>query len=87
MNGHLIPTKRGQICKLIDPLPDDNPNETFLILEDLGQYADNSTIYVVSLADLQKHSADPSQAPLRSVLKKDLTVIAQDFDQFFASFN
>ena len=87
MTGHIIPTKRGQICKLIDPLPDDNPNERFLILEDLDQYADNTMIFVVSLIDLQKHIANPSAAPLKSVMKKDLTVIAQDFDQYFAAGN
>lgn len=87
MNNQEIPSKRGQICKLADPLPDDNPNEHYLIIEDLDNFADNSMIFVISLIDLQKNSADPSATPLKSVMKKDLTVVATDLQSFVASQN
>jgi len=48
----MTPTKQGQICKLINPFPDENPAETYLITEDVSKFSDDTIIYVASITDL-----------------------------------
>ena len=48
MNNQKVPTKQGQNCKITNPLPDENPAETYLITEDVSVYSDDATIYVVT---------------------------------------
>ena len=78
MDNKMIPSKQGQIVKLTNPLPGENPAETYLILEDLASYADNAIIYVVSITDLQRNITNPTLAPRKAVIKSELTVIAED---------
>ena len=87
MNNQVIPTKQGQICKLVKPFPDEHPAETYLILEDLSDYGENAIIYVVSLTDLQRNIANPALAPRKAVTKSELTVVAEDLTSYVESWN
>ena len=87
MNNQVIPTKQGQICKLVKPFPDENPAETYLILEDLFSYDDNAIIYVVSITDLQRNIQNPTGAPRKAVTKSELTVVAEDLTSYVESWN
>jgi hypothetical protein len=87
MDNPNIPSKQGQIVKLTNPLPDENPAETYLILEDLDNYSDNAIIYVVSITDLQRNIANPSLSPRKAVTKSELTLVAQDLTNYIQSFN
>jgi len=87
MNNQVVPTKQGQICKLVKPYPDENPAETYLILEDLSEYADNAIIYVVSITDLQRNAANPNFSPRKAVTKSELTVVAEDLTSYVESWN
>jgi len=71
MNDQVTPTKQGQICKLVKPFHDENSAETYLILEDISEYADNAIIYVVSITDLQRNIANPTLAPRKAVRNRD----------------
>ena len=87
MNNQIVPAKQGQICKIIQPCADENPAETYLILEDLENYADNAIIYVVSITDLQRNIANPTLAPRKAVTKSELKVVAQTLTSYIESFN
>ncbi len=87
MNTQVIPTKQGQICKLVKPFPDENPAETYLILEDPSDYGENAIIYVVSLTDLQRNISNPALSPRKAVTKSELTVVAQDLPSYVESWN
>jgi len=87
MNDQVIPTKQGQICKLVKPYPGENPAETYLILEDVSEYADNAIIYVVSITDLQRNIANPTLSPRKAVTKSELTVVAEDLTSLAQSWN
>lgn len=87
MNDQVIPTKQGQICKLVNPYPDENPAETYIILEDVSEYADNAIIYVVSITDLQRNLATPTLSPRKAVTKSELTVVADDLISLAQSWN
>jgi len=87
MNDQVIPTKQGQICKLVKPYPDENPAESYLVLEDVSDYADNAIIYVVSVTDLQRNIHNPTASPRKAVTKKELTVVAEDLTSYVESWN
>jgi len=87
MNNQKAPTKQGQIVKITNPYPDEKPVESYLILEDLEDYADNAIIYVVSITDLQRNIANPTLAPRKKITKSELTVVAEDLTSFVESWN
>lgn len=87
MNNRTIPTKQGQICKITNPLPDENPAETYLVLEHVATYSDEATIYVVSITDLQRNISNPSLTPRKAVIKSDLSVVAEDLTSYVESWN
>lgn len=81
------PSRQGQIVKLIKPRGDENPMETYLILEDLYEYLDDDIIYVVSITDLQRNIHNPTAAPRKAVTKLELTVVAEDLQSYVESWN
>ena len=87
MNDQVLPTKQGQICKFVKLLPDENPAESYIILEDLTSYADNAIIYVVSITDLQRNISNPTIAPRKAVTKSELVFVAEDLTSYIESFN
>ncbi len=68
-------------------MPDENPAETYLILEDLNSCADDAIIYVVSITDLQRNIANPALSPRKAVTKSELTVVADDRTSYVESWN
>ena len=87
MTTQILPTKQGQICKIIQQRQDENPAETYLILEDLADYDDNAIFYVVSITDLQRNITNPTLAPRKAITKSELTVVAEDLISFVESWN
>ncbi len=87
MNGKTIPSKQGQICKIKNPLPDENPAETYLIIEDVSVYSNDATIYVVSITDLQRNISNPAFAPRKAITKRELTIVADDLTSYVTSWN
>jgi hypothetical protein len=81
------PSKQGQIVKLVKTMGDENPMETYLILEDLDKYSDNDIIYVVSITDLQRNINNPTAAPRKAVTKSELTVVADSLQAYVESWN
>ena len=87
MNGKTIPTMQGQIVKITNPLPDENPTETYIITEDISVYPDDATIYVVSITDLLRNVANPALAPRKAIKKSELLVVADGLTSYVQSWN
>jgi hypothetical protein len=83
----MTPTKQGQICKIIKPLSDENPEETYLITEDVSHFSDDVIIYVVSITDLQRNVSNPTLTPRKAIAKSELTVVADNLTAFVESWN
>ena len=50
----IIPKTEGQICKIVNPLPDENPEDVYIVAEDPAVFDEDENIYIVNLKDLQK---------------------------------
>lgn len=87
MDTQIIPTKQGQIVKLTNPTANENPEEAYIILEDLISYQDDAIIYVVSITDLQRNIANPALSPRKAVTKSELTVVADNLTTYVESWN
>jgi hypothetical protein len=87
MNGNTVPTKQGQIVKITNPLPDENPAETYIVNEDVSVYPDDATIYVVSITDLLRNVANPALAARKGIKKSELEVVADDLTSYVQSWN
>lgn len=82
-----MPTKEGQICRVINPLSDENPEDVFLISEDPSPFDDEDNIYVVNLKDLQRNVKTPYLTTPIPVLKKELIVLADNLEDYILSWN
>ena len=82
-----IPTKEGQICKLLNPMEDEDPSDVYIVVEDPEPFDADDNIYVVNLKDLQRNSTMPELTPQIAVLKNDLTVIGNNLNEYIKSWN
>ena len=82
-----IPTNEGQICRLINPLADENPEDVYIIAEDPSDFDGDDTIYIVSLKELQRNIHNPTFAPQIPVTKNELNVIAENLEEYIQSWN
>lgn len=83
----MTPSKQGQICKLNELGVDENPQATYLIVEDISRYSPDQITYVVSLTELQRNVQNPLQAPRKAVTLDEMTVVAEDLTTYVESWN
>lgn len=83
----LLPTQKGQICKIKDPLADEHPEDVYIITEDLSPFEIDEDIFVANLKDVQNNQNAPVLIPQIAIEKGDLTVIADDLQAFINSWN
>ncbi|MBS1519866.1 MAG: hypothetical protein JST50_02625 [Bacteroidetes bacterium] len=83
MENQIIPTKAGQICTK----ENDTTGDVYIITEDPLLIDDNEEITVVRLGDLQRNVNDPSKAPRKKVVKRILSVVGEDLEDYIDSFN
>lgn len=82
-----MPEKEGQICKIIAPLDDENPEDVYIVAEDPQPYGPDDNIYVVNLKDLQRNISHPQFVQQIAITKSELTVIANDIESYIQSWN
>lgn len=87
MSTKIRPTKQGQICEIINPLPGENPAETYIITEDVSAYKEDTITYIVSITDLQRNISNPALAPRKAVEISELNVVADDLTSYVESWN
>jgi hypothetical protein len=82
-----LPTQAGQICEILHPIHDENPDDVYIIAEDPAPFDPEDEIYIVKLRDLQKNLNNLSAAPQIQVAKSDLNVIANNLEEYIKSWN
>lgn len=87
MESQIVPVKEGQVCKIVNPMEDENPEDVYILTEDPTPYTDNDNIYIVNLNDLQRNINRPAFAPTKAVKKIELTVIAENLEEYISTWN
>lgn len=82
-----IPNKTGQICKIVNTLADENPDDVYIVTEDPTPFDLEDSIYVANIKDLQRNLSNPQFTPQVAVTKGDLTVISNNIESYIASWN
>ncbi len=83
-----MPTKVGQVCKIINPNSDENPNEVYIIREDPAPYPPERQLYVISFSDFLRLARKQDRFPnIIKVEKNQLEVIADSIEEYVASWN
>lgn len=83
----IIPTNEGQICKLINPLADEDPDNVYIVAEDASLYDENETIYIISLNALQRNIHNPDCVSQIPVVRNELNVIAENLEAYVKAWN
>ena len=82
-----IPRQPGQICKISNPLNEEESKDVYIIAEDPQPFDDDDTIYVVALKELQRNVRNPDSAPQIPVTKNELIVVAENLEDYIKSWN
>lgn len=82
-----LPTQPGQICQIVHPMKDENPDDVYIIAEDPAPFDPEDEIYIVNLRELQRNVNNPAASPQIQVVKGDLNVIAPNLDAYIKSWN
>jgi len=83
----ILPSKPGQICRIVHPLSDEDPEDVYIVSEDPALFDNYDTIYVTNLKDLQRNIAKPLFAPQIAIIKGELTVVAEHLESYINSWN
>jgi hypothetical protein len=87
MDSPLIPSKPGQICKIISDVPDMEEEEVFIVSEDPADFGDDDDILVVGLKELQRNLKNPDNAERIGIRKDQLVVVGSDLETYVQSWN
>lgn len=81
------PEHEGQVCKIINPFADEDPEDIYIIAEDPSPFDSDDTIYVINLNDLQRNIYNPLNCEQIPVTKNELNVIAENLQDYVESWN
>ena len=87
MKSTLMPTRPGQMCKIVSSVADLEPDEVYIVAEDPADFNGDDEIQVVNLKDLQRNIKHPEEAERLPVRKDELVVIAEDLESYIKSWN
>lgn len=87
MDMTLMPTKPGQIVKIISDVPDLESADVFIVSENPSEIADDDDVLVVNLKELQRNIRTPEKAKRISVRKDQLVVVSEDLASHIQSWN
>lgn len=85
MNSTLMPTKPGQICKIVSGIADMEPEDVYIVTEDPSGFENDDDIMVVNLKDLQRNLKNPANAERIPVRKEELVVVGDDLTAYVQS--
>jgi hypothetical protein len=87
MNSMLMPTKAGQICKIVSVFADMEQQEVYIVTEDPLDFKEDDEILVVALNELQRNVKNPENAERLPVRKEQLVVVGEDLTSYVQSWN
>lgn len=80
-----LPTQAGEICQILHPMEDENPDDVYIVAEDPAPFYPEDNIYVVNLRDLQRNITNPGAAPQIQITKSELNVIYPNLEEYIKS--
>lgn len=83
----VIPTKKGQIVKVLKPLPNEDPNESYLLAEDPIEYDNNKRLLVYSITSILRSKHNGTTPFADQIQKGDLTVVGESLEEWVESWN
>jgi hypothetical protein len=87
MENSSMPSRPGQICKIVSELNDLGTEEVYIVAEDPAGFDNSDDILVVSLTALQRNIKHPDNAQRIAVRKDNLVVVAEDLTSHVESWN
>jgi hypothetical protein len=87
MDRTLIPTRPGQICKMVSDVPDMEEEDVFIVSEDPADFGNEDEILVVALKELQRNIKNPDNAERVGIRKDQLVVVGDDLETYVRSWN
>lgn len=82
---YIMPTKAGQICRITEVMPDEDPEAVYIISEDPAPFDAEDNIYITDLKELQRNINTPEFTPAIAVPKGSLHVVAENLEGYVAS--
>jgi hypothetical protein len=82
-----MPTKPGQIVKIISDIPDLESTNVYIVSEDPSDINDDDDVLVVNLKELQRNIRSPEKAERISARKNQLVVVSEDLPSHIQSWN
>lgn len=83
----ITPTRKGQIVKICSPLPDEDPNESYLLAEDPTLYDDKKRLLIYSITSIMRSKHDDGMPLADQVQKGDLTVVGESLEEWVHNWN
>ena len=83
----ILPTKPGQIVRIINAMPGEDPNVDYILGDDPEPYDDSKLLLIYSVTDLMRATRQGKKPFPSQVQKADLTVIANSLEEWVESWN
>ena len=83
----ILPTRQGQIVKILNLLPGEDPNESYLLAEDPTPYDDKKRLLLYSITSIMRSKHDGGIPVADQVQKGDLTVIGESLEEWVRGWN
>jgi len=86
-NQQILPTKKGQIVRIYNPMPDEDPLTEYVVAEDPSPHTPHRKILLYSITEIQRTQHAGGLPFGTSVEIKDLHVIGEDLRSWVESWN
>jgi hypothetical protein len=83
----VIPTRKGQVVKILKPLLHEDPNESYLLAEDPTPYDNRKRLLIYSMTEIIRNKHNGTLPFADQVEKGDLTVVGNSLKEWVNSWN
>lgn len=85
--SQILPTRQGQIVKILNLLQGEDPNESFLLAEDPAPYDNKKRLLLYSITSILRYK-DGGEPPVADQVQKgELTVVGESLQEWVESWN
>lgn len=82
-----MPSKKGQIVKILNPLAGENPDESYLLAEDPSGYNEKKRLLIYSITSIMRNKHNRGIPDGDLVQKGDLTVVGESLEKWVEGWN
>ena len=87
IEAHVIPTRKGQVVKIVKPLLNEDPNESYLLAEDPMPYDNRKRLLIYSITEIMRSKHNGTLPFADQVEKGDLTVVGDALEEWVKCWN